>query len=378
MQDIQVHHDGLGPFRLAAVLLIDEAVQRMNGANHGNKGLDAGDARERVVPGITLETRLGGEQPERAFRSALESGKAEGAMKRLGLGRLGVGLHHQRAGTHGRESRPLVPIVRVGDGGTPGAQFGGRLGQFDPRLFRLVPVGPGNPRGRIGLRYGAVDGKSRSLAHLFQKRCFHRFLSRGQYQLEIGAGVDVGARRPDAPFHRVDLGQAHRQGQAMEVDVGDAVARMPVLENAEHEALPWSHMERVIEKGAALDGLPVDSHRQGVMPRGGLKESADGVRRLGRLEGDRGSMMRPWGAVVRDDMGRIAAEEVSGLEQQAVAWAWVPAGDAPAQRAAPAREGEKAEPGGIFGLGDPGLPVALAEGQQDRRIGDPYAVVGEG
>ena len=163
----------------------------------------------------------------------------------------------------------------------------------------------------------------------------------------------------------------------MEVDVGDAVARMPVLENAEHEALPWSHMERVIEKGVALDGLPVDSHRQGVMPRGGLKESADRVRRLGRLEGDRGSM-RPWGAVVRDDMGRIAAEEVSGLEHQAVAWAWVPAGDAPAQRAAPAREGEKAEPGGILGLGDAGFPVALTEGHQDAGIGDPRAVVGEG
>ena len=90
----------LGPFRLAAVLPIEEAVKRTNGAIHGNKGLDAGDARERVVPGITLETRLGGEQPERGLRSALESGKAEGAMERLGLGRLGVGLHHQGAGTH--------------------------------------------------------------------------------------------------------------------------------------------------------------------------------------------------------------------------------------------------------------------------------------
>ena len=100
MQNVQVHHDGLGPFRLAAVLPIEEAVQRTDGAIHGDKGLDAGDARERVVPGITLETRLGGEQPERAFRSALEPGKAEGAMERLGLGRLGVGLHHQRAGTH--------------------------------------------------------------------------------------------------------------------------------------------------------------------------------------------------------------------------------------------------------------------------------------
>ena len=55
----------------------------------------------------------------------------------------------------------------------------------------------------------------------------------------------------------------------------------------------------------------------------------------------------------------------------------VPAGEAPAQGAAPAREGEKAEPGGIFRLGDAGLPGALAEGQQDRRIGDPGAVVGE-
>ena len=151
---------------------------------------------------------------------------------------------------------------------------------------------------------------------------------------------------------------------------------MAVLENAEDEALPWFHMERAIEKGAALDNLVADSHRQGVMPRGGLKESADRVRRLGRLEGDRGSI-RPGGAVVRDDMGRIAAEEVSGLQHQAVSGARILAGEAPAQRAAPAREGEKAEPGGILRLGDAGLPVALAEGQQDRRIGDPGAIVDE-
>ena len=88
--------------------------------------------------------------------------------------------------------------------------------------------------------------------------------------------------------------------------------------------------------------------------------------------------MGPGSAVVRYDMGRIAAEEVSGLQHQAVAWAWVPAGEAPAQHAAPAREGEKAEPGGILGLGDAGLPVALTEGQQNGGIGDPYAVVGEG
>ena len=88
--------------------------------------------------------------------------------------------------------------------------------------------------------------------------------------------------------------------------------------------------------------------------------------------------MGPGGAVVRDDMGRIAAEEVSGLQHQAVAGAWVLAGEAPAQCAAPAREGEKPEPGGVLRLGDAGLPVALAEGQQDGGIGDPLAVVGEG
>ena len=112
------------------------------------------------------------------------------------------------------------------------------------------------------------------------------------------------------------------------------------------------------------------------MPRGGLKESADRVGRLGRLEGDRGSM-RPGGAVVRDDMGRIAAEKVNRLQHQAAAGAWVPAGDAPAQGAAPAREGEKPEPGGVLRLGDAGLPAALAEGQQDGGIGDPGAIVGE-
>ena len=58
----------------------------------------------------------------------------------------------------------------------------------------------------------------------------------------------------------------------MEVDVGDAVARMAVLEDPEHEALPWFHMERAIEEGAALDGLAADGDRQGVVPRGGLEE----------------------------------------------------------------------------------------------------------
>ena len=136
-------------------------------------------------------------------------------------------------------------------------------------------------------------------------------------------------------------------------------------------------MERAIEEGAALDNLAVDGDRQGVMPRGGLEECTDRVGRLGRLEGDSGSM-GPRGAVVRDDMGRIPAEKVSGFEHQAVAGAWVLAGDAPAQGAAPARESEKPEPGGILRLGDAGLPVALAEGQQDRGIGDPVAVVSDG
>ena len=179
-------------------------------------------------------------------------------------------------------------------------------------------------------------------------------------------------------------------------------------------------MERAIEKGTAFDNLAVDGDRQGIMPSGSLKECADRVGRLGRLEGDCGSV-GPGGAVVRDDMGRIAAEEVGGLQHQAAAGAWVPAGDAPAQGAAPARESEKPEPGGVLRLGDAGLPAALADGavdgkprglahlfqgvstaevgpcrpdaafqpawlslktpntrpQQDRRIGDPGAIVDE-
>ena len=163
----------------------------------------------------------------------------------------------------------------------------------------------------------------------------------------------------------------------MEVDVGDAVARMAVLEDAEDEALPRFGMERAVEEGAALDNLAVDGDRQGVMPRGGLEESTNRVWCLGRFEGDRGSM-GPGGAVVGDNIGRIAAEEVSGLKHQPVAGAWILGGEAPAQCAAPSREGEKPEPGGVLRLGDAGFPVALAEGQQDGGIGDPGAVVGEG
>ena len=58
----------------STVLPVGEVIQRTNGAIHGHKGLDAGDARERVVPAITLETRLGGEQPELGLRFILEPG----------------------------------------------------------------------------------------------------------------------------------------------------------------------------------------------------------------------------------------------------------------------------------------------------------------
>ena len=78
----------------------------------------------------------------------------------------------------------------------------------------------------------------------------------------------------------------------MEVDVGNAVARMAVLEDAEHEALPWFHMERAIEEGAALDGLAVDGDRQGIMPRGGLKERAD--REWGASDASKVTAV-PWG-----------------------------------------------------------------------------------
>ena len=77
-------------------------------------------------------------------------------------------------------------------------------------------------------------------------------------------------------------------------------------------------------------------------------------------------------------MRRIAAEKVSGLEHEAVAGARILPGEAPAQGAASARESEKPEPGWIFRLGDAGLPIALAEGQQNGGIGDPRTVVGEG
>ena len=123
----------------------------------------------------------------------------------------------------------------------------------------MVPVGPGNPRSRIGLRHGAVDGKPPGLAHLFQKRCFDSLFPRRQDQFQIRGTTrcrPVPTRRRLPPC--TDLGQAHRQGQAMEIDVRNAVARMAVLENAEDEAFPWLHMERAVEKGAALNNLAVD------------------------------------------------------------------------------------------------------------------------
>ena len=122
-----------------------------------------------------------------------------------------------------------------------------------PASFALCQSVQASRGGRIGLRHGAVDGKPRGLAHLFQKRGLHRFFPRRQDQLQTGARGDVGPCRPDATFHGVDLGQAHRQGQAMEVDVGDAVARMAVLEDTETtEAFLDGHVSAF----AFLGGVP--------------------------------------------------------------------------------------------------------------------------
>ena len=160
----------------------------------------------------------------------------------------------------------------------------------------------------------------------------------------------------------------------MEIEVGDAPAGVAVLEDAEDQAAPFFRVDRAVEEGPPLDGVSVKGHRQGIMPGGRFEGGADRPRPLGGLEGHRRAVGQGRGIVRRHRRG-VAAQEVAGFENHPLAR--VPARNTRADNAAAPREADESHPGGVLGLGDAGVPAALAEGEQEIGIGDAGAVVGD-
>ena len=150
----------------------------------------------------------------------------------------------------GREPGRFAPVVDIGDGGPPGAQDGRRGRQFDAGLARPRPVLEGGTRRRIG-GHGAVDRNPRGLAHLCKEGILDRLLAGRQDQFEIGAVVHVCPHGPGRAVDGLDRGQADRQGQAEEVEVGVVVTPATVAEDAEGKAPPRLGMDGAVEEGAA-------------------------------------------------------------------------------------------------------------------------------
>ena len=105
------------------------------------------------------------------------------------------------------------------------------------------------------------------------------------------------------------MGQAHRQGQPMEVEVRVVVTPAAVLEGAEHDAAPGLYMDSAVEEGAAVLGAAVEGHGQGIMQRRTGKRPLDRVRSLLPLERNGGSV-RIGRAIVGERNGVFLADKV--------------------------------------------------------------------
>ena len=191
--------------------------------------------------------------------------------------------------------------------------------------------------------------------------------------------------------HGLDAGQADRDREAVEVDVGivQAEPRPAVLEHAEHETAPALGMERAVEEGAAFERLAagrrgrdvLEDDRQRIVPGGGADCLADriGVLGLGRLEGD-GGPAGIWRGVVGLNLRLGLAEKMLRQELD------TPSGRRFAVRgarpgrdgAAAPREAEHPHAGGVLSRHQVLVPAVLAERQQDARVDDAGAVVGHG
>ena len=210
-----VHDTAVPDGAIRAVAGCAESVEGMRYTAGFDAGADIAHPGQRVVPAVAFKALVGLEQP------AGDPRLLGGAVKRLGIVRVGVEGHDQRVIFHRREGRRLAPIVDVGGAGYPRVEFGRRDRQVDAGVPRPLPVFICQARRRVGVRHGAVDGEPRGLAHLFEKRGFHRFLAGRQHQFQFGTGADVGADRPGPAIQGDDMRQAHRQGQPMEVEVRD-------------------------------------------------------------------------------------------------------------------------------------------------------------
>ena len=96
--------------------------------------MDCDDARDRVVPGVALQSAVGLEQP------AGDAVALGGAPERLRLGRFGIARHEECVGADRRALRRLAPIIDVGEAGAPGPKLGGLRRDVDVGLVRSFPV----------------------------------------------------------------------------------------------------------------------------------------------------------------------------------------------------------------------------------------------
>ena len=363
-----------------------EVLERIRLAADGEVGGDAGDPVETVIPVVARKPAVGLEE------AGGHAGPFRGAKEGLGLGRLRVGVHDQGTMAGHGELRRFAPVVDMRGGGPPGTQHGRRRCDLDAGLPGPFPVLEG--RTRIGARgHGAVDGEARGVVHLLQEIVLDGLLPGRQHQLEIGAIADIGADRPGAAVDGLDRGESHRQGQAVEVEIGVVVAAMAVAEDPEGEAAPGLGMDRAVEKGPAVElfaddvrlvgGLgrrvALEEYRQRVMPGGIPGGVPDRGRVLARLERDRRAV-RKWRPVVGMDFGLGFAQEMFRGEIDP------PAGHGAAiRRARPRRDGAAAarqagetEAGGVLAADQVVGPAVLAEAKEDGGIDDAAAVVRDG
>ena len=220
----------------------------------GDVDAEIGHACERVIPGVALEARVALEQAP----SARDSRLVRRAPERLRVLWLGIDRHDQRGGAHGREGRGVAPVVDVGDAGPPGAELDRRHGERDTGVGGPLVVLEGDARRGIGRRHGAVDGEARRVTHLLEELRLDRLAAGGEHQLQLGAGLDVGAHRPGAALDGVDRRQPHGKRESVEVEVGVVEAGEPVPEHAEGETAPaFRHGRRRRGRPSRLQASPL-------------------------------------------------------------------------------------------------------------------------
>ena len=285
-----------------------------------------------------------------------------------------------------RELRGFPPVVDVRRAGTPGPEHGRRGCDVDVGLVRPLPVLEGRARVGIG-GHGAVDGEPGGLAHLLQEGVLHRLLPGRQHQLQIGAVADIGAHGPGRAVDGLDGRQAHRQGEAEEVEVGIVVAAAAVPEDAEGEAPPLLGMDRAVEEGAARQLLAVRRNGRGVGEHYAQRIIAGGIRcrvadrggGLGRPERNR-RPVRERRAVAGANLGFPLPQKMRGREIDGPAGRGLPVrGTGPrGDGAAAARQAGETEAGGVLATDQVRVPSVLAEAQQHGGISNARAIVGDG